>query len=629
MISLIHDYPSEFEPRLNSGLMTKDFDAPLVDYIVDSWRSLEVVPNIKFIGYEFDTNEYDIDVNRYIFKREKKKKKKDKKDYKFIADDRFGKLTVHLEVHLMEKNEHTGEMYKHVYPVKKEMLIPIQDEKGYYYIHGKKYYLIYQMVEKSTYTSNQSVTLKSLMPVAVKRGILESTGINEIEVKDNTDDTPLTDEKMESDNVSIEDCYGKQYTLPYYNVFVFKKEVPAILFYLKDGFNSAMDFLGVSGAIELLEKLPEIHEPDTIYFPISNKCFLSVNRTLFDKYIYLQSVVGGILHVCNNRTTVASFDDPKVWIKKISGTNNYEKGESTLNFLGRLLDETTKKIVKTHPYHRQDIYTVLRWMCQEFTFLRTKDNLSLKNKRLRCNEVISSLLTLEFSSRLNRIISLGEKATIDNYREFFRFSGDILIQKMHNSGILRFDEAVNDMTFFSKFKFTNKGPHSLGGKNSNNIGLKYRGIHPSFLGNLDILVCGNSDPGTSGLLTPYGKIKGAYFDDSPEKDNFMYEFQKDLSEILKKKGVQYIKLDFDSESDFYDAIMALQESNLDIKIYGTSKEGHCEVVVEDEIDNDDTESEASAASNMLKRKKKKKGNVDDLVYSEDLPDEDEFDDDDE
>ena len=56
MISLIHDYPSEFEPRLNSGLMTKDFDAPLVDYIVDSWRSLEVVPNIKFIGYEFDTN---------------------------------------------------------------------------------------------------------------------------------------------------------------------------------------------------------------------------------------------------------------------------------------------------------------------------------------------------------------------------------------------------------------------------------------------------------------------------------------------------------------------------------------------------------------------------------------------
>ena len=75
--------------------------------------------------------------------------------------------------------------------------------------------------------------------------------------------------------------------------------------------------------------------------------------------------------------------------------------------------------------------------------------------------------------------------------------------------------------------------------------------------------------------------------------------------------------------------MSLQASNMDIKVYGTSKEGHCEVVVEDEIDNDDTESEASAASNMLKRKKKKKGNVDDLIYSEDLPDEDESDEDNE
>ena len=63
-------------------------------------------------------------------------------------------------------------------------------------------------------------------------------------------------------------------------------------------------------------------------------------------------------------------------------------------------------------------------MCQEFTTLRLKDNLSLDNKRLRCNEVISSLLTLEFSKRLNRIISLGEKATIDNYRDLFKFPGD-------------------------------------------------------------------------------------------------------------------------------------------------------------------------------------------------------------
>ena len=98
---------------------------------------------------------------------------------------------------------------------------------------------------------------------------------------------------------------------------------------------------------------------------------------------------------------------------------------------------------------------------QNFTDLRLKDNLDLRNKRIRCNEYVAALLTKEFSKRLNSIISLRDKATIDNYRNLFRFPGDLLIQKMHTSGILRFDDSVNDMNFFSKFKFTSKGPHSL------------------------------------------------------------------------------------------------------------------------------------------------------------------------
>ena len=452
MLSLLKQYQSEFEPELNHGLMDKTADAPLVDFIVDSWKSLEVVKNIKVVGYEYTDKESEIDVNKYIFKREKKKKKKERYDYKFVADDRFGKLTVHLQITIKEKNPTTGEIFEHIYPIKKDMLVPIQDEEGYYYIHGKKYYLIYQLVEKSTYTSRSSVTLKSLMPVAVKRGIVEDTAIT---------NNNFTDEEIDNSVTDCVDVNGLHYTLPFYNVYVFKKEIPVILFYLKDGFISAMDFLGVSGAINLVEKIPD-DEKDNLYFEISrNRCYLEVNRTLFHKHVYLQSIVGGILHVSTVRNTIDSFEKPEVWIKKLSGTNNLEKGYDILNFFGRLLDETTKKNVKIHEYHRQDIYTLLRWMTQEFTTLRLKDNLSLDNKRLRCNEVISSLLTLEFSKRLNRIISLGEKATIDNYRDLFKFPGDILIQKMHTSGILRFDESVNDMSFFSRFKFTNKGPHSL------------------------------------------------------------------------------------------------------------------------------------------------------------------------
>ena len=96
-----------------------------------------------------------------------------------------------------------------------------------------------------------------------------------------------------------------------------------------------------------------------------------------------------------------------------------------------IIKETTKKVLKVPDYHSEDIYALLRWIMEEFNELRLKDNLDLGNKRLRCNEYIASLLTKEFSRRLNRIISMRDKVTIENIKELFKFGGDIMIQKMH------------------------------------------------------------------------------------------------------------------------------------------------------------------------------------------------------
>ena len=47
---------------------------------------------------------------------------------------------------------------------------------------------------------------------------------------------------------------------------------------------------------------------------------------------------------------------------------------------------------------------------------------------------------------------------------------------------------------------------------------------------------GNSDPGRNGLLSPWGKIKGLYFDDSMETGNFFWNLQHDLQEYYASKG---------------------------------------------------------------------------------------------
>lgn len=562
MKKYLKHYVSGFEEELNIPLMNKEADLPLVEYVKDTWKSLEVVKNIKILKFEYDDTESGIDINKHIFKREKKKKKKDRFNFKFINDDRYGCLTVYIQVTIEEEDPKTKEKTVRQKMLKKQMLIPLQDENGYYFIKGKKYYIIYQLCDKSTYTSSSSVTLKSLMPIAVKRSAISA------------------DDFVKSD-ITCEDVHGTKYLLPIYNVFVFKKEIPILIFYAANGMQWALGYLGLDEVIHFIPNLSETNHDKNLYFQISSKCYIEVNRELFLKYPFIQSVVGSLLYITSNRTSVEDLYNNTNWIKKLSNNNTVEKGSDILISFNRLMDETTKKILKLDTHNKDDVYAILRWIMENFNDLRMKDNLSLDNKRLRCNEYIATLLTQEFSRRLNRIITLGAKATMADFMDMFKISGNLLIQKMHSSGILRFDDTINDMDFFSKFKYTTKGPHSLGGKNSNNISIRYRGIHPSFLGNIDLLVCGNSDPGTSGVLSPFGKINGLYFNESSEPDDYEFNFKQDLSKILEEEDVERIEIKANNKEDYYKILDQLAEFNKNcITVSGTSREKYTLIVEE-------------------------------------------------
>ena len=67
MLKYLKEYPSEFERDLNIPLMKKEADRPLVEYVLDSWKSLQIVEGIKFIDYTYTEKESEIDINRYIY----------------------------------------------------------------------------------------------------------------------------------------------------------------------------------------------------------------------------------------------------------------------------------------------------------------------------------------------------------------------------------------------------------------------------------------------------------------------------------------------------------------------------------------------------------------------------------
>ena len=178
-------------------------------------------------------------------------------------------------------------------------------------------------------TSSSSVTLKSLMPIACKRNVEEVRAIME--------EAGIGHGK---NTVEVQDLYGNEYSLPSYYVFVFRKEIPIILFYLSKGIQYTLDYLNVSNVIKFISKLPsEVDYQNSLYFQLSSKCILEVDKKMFEKYPYIQSVVGGFCTVCTNRVTVEQLDDPRQWVKRIANPNNYEKGYGILKYFNRLLDK--------------------------------------------------------------------------------------------------------------------------------------------------------------------------------------------------------------------------------------------------------------------------------------------------
>jgi hypothetical protein len=555
MLKYLNKLPNDFVDQLNTGLMNKEFDSPVVSYIFDAFKGLEILPNIKILGYEWVPDEDKYDVNDHVIRRNSNKNKV----IKNITETRCGVLYIDIEVSGLDKN---GVMKVHY--IKKPLIIPIQDEKGYYLIKGKKCYLIYQMVDKMLYPSFGAVTVKSLMPICVKT------------VKEEFHETLLeVDEKTD---------VVKPWTIPIYNIQIFKSAINVLLIYSHLGITKTLNFMEVDRFIKVVDKNSDYPKKDSIvYFDCGKKSdiVVAVKRDIFEKELYVRSITGCLVKLFEEtKIKFADIDNWEEWMIIVGGKNTIRRGMYQHIFFNRLLDDVTRGELKINDYDKQNIYYLLRWVIQNYHILWAKDNLSMTNKRLRCNEYVGSFITAELSKRINRLVSLGDKATIKEYLNIFKFPEDIFVTKLYSSGVLRYSETNSDMDFGSHFKITKKGPNALGNNDARRIPIRQRSLHPSMLGWLDVASSSSSDPGQSGDLSPYCEMKSMYFDDSLYENEMHYKIAKYLDEYPLDDDHEEIVIKCDNEDQYNATLDALfKASEGKIKISGTSN-NPMEIVVE-------------------------------------------------
>lgn len=517
MREFIKQYENPNEKRINYKLINREYDKPLIEYINDSAKSLEILKNIEFLGSEFIEYESQIDNSRYE-KRRKSKDKKNKQDIRYtnIDDSRVGELILRFRITFKGESE----------IIEKPILIPLPDEDGNYQIKGKKYILMYQLVDASTYVNKQSVVLKSIMPIFLTRKSF---------VKKDTE--------------------GYEHTCAIYTTKVFRNDINILYFYFaKIGVEKTLKYMMVDRYISLVDEKDDLE--NFIYFQISSGFYVRVIRRVFEKSNYVRSLAFMILSICNSKINADNINDKHMWIEKIGAifsvsTNQYEKGKNILIFLDRMLDETTKSTLRIDDIHKKSMYSILRWQLQNFNELKKKDNMDMANKRLRDSEYIASLLNQELSKRLLPAINSGRKLSKEKIKDIFKFPGEILINQLYKSGLFRYDDQVNDMDFFSKLKFTLKGPNSLGGKNNQSVSASMRGLHPSMIGRIDLNVVGTSDPGTGGVLTPFCETHGLYFSDKVEPEDGKFMIEKENAQFDAENGALTIDC-FDTFEEYRD-----------------------------------------------------------------------------
>ena len=184
-------------------------------------------------------------------------------------------------------------------------------------------------------------------------------------------------------------------------------------------------------------------------------------------------------------------------------------------------------------YYKHNIYYLIYWMMISFDELRTKSNIDMANKRIRKNEyIVNSSLGKKINENINRLIEKRGKSrlnSMDTLLELFNFGSDIIISGMRNlNDLIKTDDIVNDNDFILDIAFSSKGPQSLGDGNNKKIATKYRYLHPSMAGILDLNTSSNSDIGLSGSFTPFAKLYDKYYF-TPEREpcQARYRFEKE------------------------------------------------------------------------------------------------------
>ena len=393
---------------------------------------------------------------------------------------------------------------------------------NYFMYNGVKYVPVYQVVDKF-YVVKNAVVLKTLL-----MGIFIHN--------------QKTVVKSESDNT---------YEGNIYVAYMFKKKINVVNYYLaKMGFDKTVEYFGLkSGDVEVVSKKHNENYEELIkgkeLFYIQKNMYLAVKDGIINDKIKKDFILSLINVFSSGRNfRYNSINKENYYVKKLgqkftTNPNNLGKGQKVLLSFERLLDKQTKNILDIPAENKKDVYSVVKWMIHNYDELIKHDNMDLGKKRLRFYEYMLIPLVTKFSHFSNRVFNGKGVVTFSKLNSLFNSIRPSFLIKSIISGtgnnisdLIRYDNtSFNSMDMFSLLKITQKGPQSISSRSvsRNDISVRYRALHPSYIHRVSLIHASSTDPGMNLIMTPFADV---------DKKMYFKNLHSELSKPLAKLNVK-------------------------------------------------------------------------------------------
>ena len=483
MYDFLKPYSQDNPEKFNEEFIYMKRDDKVLDYMVDICKALEVIDGVKFLGAKLITDESQL-------------KTRGKEGEKWIGLEESRLDTIDIKFRVTGDKEGEDEI------IERSILFPKLINDFYYVLGGNKSYPIYQIIDLATYKTPKSLTLKTLlMPIVLRTYEETITDYNENEY---------------TENIFILDLFKNKVNVLHYYFAKFGLEETIKMFGFTD------HEIGIAGA----DEIDFDDNEEYILFKVSKHVVVYVANEVMEKSFNRRFVLM-IVNMLNSRCTMDRVISREYWEKKLgmiftkNPNSQADKAKKIIISFERILDDRTRKILRIDDKYKKNIYSIIEWMMTHYDTLITKDNMDLANKRIRVNEYLLHPLLIKFSTITYRLLNKPQ-VTFNQKKQLFSTLGPgFVIKKLKQNELLRYNNSVNGIDLFtSGLKFSQRGPQSMseGGKS---ISIRYRGLHPSYVGRIGLTTSSSGDPGMTGTFSPFIQTEGFYF--TKPDDEFLEE----------------------------------------------------------------------------------------------------------